>query len=154
MTMRFRFGENATAPLSPVELTAIVCQRAWRAGGTDRAIVAQDFRLLAGDAAGTGHARDFDRLMQMLATGARRPLLPHGLGCRCVGGDERAFVALIATAARDHDDALLFAGLLMQGHAAWGAVLWHGGEAQASRDTVVSLAPADRAALIRFLESL
>lgn len=34
------------------------------------------------------------------------------------------------------------------------AVLWHGGEAQPSRDTVVHLAAKDRAALIRFLESL
>lgn len=34
------------------------------------------------------------------------------------------------------------------------AVLWHGGEAQASRDAVAALPPADRAALIRFLESL
>lgn len=34
------------------------------------------------------------------------------------------------------------------------AVLWHGGEAQAARDHVVSLPAADRAALIAFLESL
>jgi CxxC motif-containing protein (DUF1111 family) len=34
------------------------------------------------------------------------------------------------------------------------AVLWHGGEAQSARDAVVVMAPADRAALIRFLESL
>ena len=34
------------------------------------------------------------------------------------------------------------------------AVLWHGGEAQAQRDAVAALDPADRAALIRFLESL
>lgn len=34
------------------------------------------------------------------------------------------------------------------------AVLWHGGEAQASRDRVAALPPADRAALVRFLESL
>ena len=34
------------------------------------------------------------------------------------------------------------------------AVLWHGGEAQAARDAVVNLSPKDRAALIRFLESL
>ncbi|MBN9890494.1 di-heme oxidoredictase family protein [Salipiger abyssi] len=34
------------------------------------------------------------------------------------------------------------------------AVLWHGGEAQPHRDAVVSMAPADRAALIRYLESL
>jgi CxxC motif-containing protein (DUF1111 family) len=34
------------------------------------------------------------------------------------------------------------------------AVLWHGGEAQAARDAVVGMDPGDRAALIRFLESL
>ncbi len=34
------------------------------------------------------------------------------------------------------------------------AVLWHGGEAQAQRDAVVAMPPADRAALIAFLESL
>ncbi|KAA9006098.1 di-heme oxidoreductase family protein [Histidinibacterium aquaticum] len=34
------------------------------------------------------------------------------------------------------------------------AVLWHGGEAQAARDRVVDLSPEDRAALIRYLESL
>jgi len=34
------------------------------------------------------------------------------------------------------------------------AVLWHGGEAQAARDRVVEMPPEDRAALIRFLESL
>lgn len=34
------------------------------------------------------------------------------------------------------------------------AVLWHGGEAGPARDRVVDMPPADRAALIRFLESL
>jgi CxxC motif-containing protein (DUF1111 family) len=34
------------------------------------------------------------------------------------------------------------------------AILWHGGEAEAARDRVVAMTPDDRAALIRFLESL
>ncbi len=34
------------------------------------------------------------------------------------------------------------------------AVLWHGGEAAPQRDAVVNMPPEDRAALIRFLESL
>lgn len=34
------------------------------------------------------------------------------------------------------------------------AILWHGGEAENARDTVVDMSPEDRAALIRFLESL
>jgi CxxC motif-containing protein (DUF1111 family) len=34
------------------------------------------------------------------------------------------------------------------------AILWHGGEAQSARERVASLSPADRAALLAFLESL
>jgi CxxC motif-containing protein (DUF1111 family) len=34
------------------------------------------------------------------------------------------------------------------------AILWHGGEAQAARDRVVEMSPAERANLVRFLESL
>ena len=34
------------------------------------------------------------------------------------------------------------------------AVLWHGGEAEPHKDTVIAMPPPDRAALIRFLESL
>ncbi len=34
------------------------------------------------------------------------------------------------------------------------AILWHGGEAEAARERVVEMPPGDRAALIRFLESL
>jgi CxxC motif-containing protein (DUF1111 family) len=34
------------------------------------------------------------------------------------------------------------------------AILWHGGEAEAARDEVAAMTPDDRAALIRFLESL
>ncbi len=34
------------------------------------------------------------------------------------------------------------------------AILWHGGEAESSREAVIAMPPADRAALITFLESL
>lgn len=34
------------------------------------------------------------------------------------------------------------------------AILWHGGEAQRARDAVAAMTPADRAALLAFLESL
>ncbi|MFD2206379.1 di-heme oxidoredictase family protein [Kiloniella antarctica] len=34
------------------------------------------------------------------------------------------------------------------------AILWHGGEAQPSRDTVVDMAPTERRSLLKFLESL
>jgi CxxC motif-containing protein (DUF1111 family) len=34
------------------------------------------------------------------------------------------------------------------------AILWHGGEAEAAKERVVAATPAERQALIRFLESL
>ncbi|MGR3838808.1 MAG: di-heme oxidoredictase family protein, partial [Cognatishimia sp.] len=34
------------------------------------------------------------------------------------------------------------------------AILWHGGEAEPHRDAVVAMPASDRAALIKFLESL
>ncbi len=37
-------------------------------------------------------------------------------------------------------------------HSLLEAILWHGGEAQAARDAVVAMPPAERAALLRFLE--
>jgi len=39
-------------------------------------------------------------------------------------------------------------------HSVLEAVLWHGGEAQSARDKVVSMSKSERAALIRFLNSL
>ena len=34
------------------------------------------------------------------------------------------------------------------------AILWHGGEAKSQKQEVIEMPPEDRAALIRFLESL
>jgi CxxC motif-containing protein (DUF1111 family) len=34
------------------------------------------------------------------------------------------------------------------------AILWHGGEGQASKDAYVALSAGDKAALLKFLESL
>lgn len=34
------------------------------------------------------------------------------------------------------------------------AILWHGGEAQASREAVIGMSKAQRAALVKFVESL
>ncbi|MBA2723954.1 MAG: thiol oxidoreductase, partial [Methylibium sp.] len=34
------------------------------------------------------------------------------------------------------------------------AILWHGGEAEASRDRVLTMSRAEREALVRFVESL
>lgn len=137
MKMRFEFPDGdsfastprGSAPvgvlheLPPVELAAIIYLRAWCAGGLDRQMIGQDFGLVMGRGAGEVATRDFDTLMTILLNNARRPVMRHGLGCKCFGGDESAFAHMIAAAAeQDNEDAQLFACTLMTGHAAWSAV--------------------------------
>jgi len=109
--------------LPPVELAAIVYLRAWCEGGAARQMIGRDFSLVMGEESGATATRNFDALMTMLLKNARRPVMRHGLGCKCFGGDESAFANMIAAVtAQDHEDAHLFACTLMTGHAAWPAV--------------------------------
>lgn len=109
--------------LPQVELAAIIYLRAWCAGGTDREIIAKDFGFVTGPAEATHAVEDFDALMRTLLNHARRPIMRHGLGCTCFGGDESAFANMIAAAtSQDREDAMLFASTLMAGHAAWTVV--------------------------------
>lgn len=113
---------GALQELPPIELAAIVYLRAWCEGGDDREIIAKDFRLVMGHAEGAVAANDFHDLMTTLLGCARRPIMRHGLGCRCFGGDESAFAHMIAAAAsKCREDAMLFASILMSGDAAWPA---------------------------------
>jgi len=137
MKMRFEFPADTppaaphrgAAPvgmlheLPPVELGAIIYLRAWCQGGATRQMIGRDFSLVMGEEAGATAARNFDALMTVLLNTARRPVMRHGLGCKCFGGDESAFANMIAAAAaQDHEDAHLFACTLMTGHGAWPAV--------------------------------
>ncbi|MEF3049046.1 hypothetical protein V3C85_17705 [Tabrizicola sp. L79] len=135
--MRFDFPDDAfpaerrrgAAPvghlqeLPPAELAAIVYLRAWCEGGAERQIISEDFRRVMGDAEGVHAVDTFNALMGVLLRNARRPIMRHGLGCRCFGGDESAFAQMLAAAvSQDRDDAMLFAATLVKGDAAWAAV--------------------------------
>ena len=86
-------------------------------------MVGQDFSLVMVEEAGATAARNFDALMPLLLTNARRPVMRHGLGCKCFGADESAFANMIAAAAgQDLEDAYLFACTFITGHAAWPGV--------------------------------
>ncbi len=137
MKMRFEFpgAQAPTSPqrgaapvgylqeLPPVEMAAVLYLRAWCEGGAERQKIARDFRCVMGNEAGLAAVEDFDALMTTLLGRARRPLMRHGLACKCVGGDESAFAQMIAAAAaQDRDDAMLFAGALTKGDAAWAVV--------------------------------
>jgi hypothetical protein len=137
MKMRFSHSDNADpvsparggAPvgilqeLCPVERTAIVCLRVWCEGSEGRDIIIRDFCHVMGSQEGMAAGADLDALLSTILGNARRPIMRHGSGCSCFGGDESAFAQLIAAAAQqDRDDAMLFAGLLVNGHATWAVV--------------------------------
>jgi hypothetical protein len=109
--------------LGALERAAILHMRAWCEGGAARAQTARDFRRVLSEAEATAAAADFDALMRVTLAGARRPLVRHGFDCPCFGGDESAFASLVAAAAvQDREDAMLFAGTLAAGPAAFVAV--------------------------------
>ncbi|PZX16211.1 hypothetical protein LX81_02062 [Palleronia aestuarii] len=102
--------------------SAIILLRCWCTGGESRKHIAAQFRDVLPAEAARDAVRDFDALMELTLAAARRPLMRHELDCRCMGGDENAFAQMIvAGAAGDHDDALLFACVLMTGPAAFEA---------------------------------
>ena len=109
--------------LPPVELTAILYLRLWCDGDMGRDQVARDFRLALGMDDAVTALMTFDALVQGILRGARRPLMCHGVECRCFGGDESAFANMLAAAASgDREDAMLFAAHLMAGDAAYTVV--------------------------------
>ena len=57
-----------------------------------------------------GSRAPFNRLCGLCTTAARRPLLPHGQDCPCLGADECPLATLILSAATgEREDALMLA---------------------------------------------
>lgn len=101
--------------LPPLERRFIQCLRVWcgEPGGNDalNRFLVQDHESADAERL----AREFDDLLRLAATHARRPLLGHSPGCPCAGGDEcvlARFVALAAEGARE--EAILMAALLVR----------------------------------------
>jgi len=91
-----------------------------------------------------------DNLGERQATGAEwrtTPLWSIGLSACVTGGVEGPFQHQTCTPHHDylHDG---------RARSIEEAILWHGGEAQKSHDAYVALSSADKAAMLKFLESL
>jgi hypothetical protein len=109
--------------LPPIEAAAVLYFRSWCEGGEARDRIGSDFRLILDPVAAEYAVAHFDALMQTVLCGARRPVMRHGLDCRCFGGDESAFANMVAAAAGgDEADAMLFAAGLLCAPAAEEAV--------------------------------
>ena len=103
------------AALSPERATAILMLRDWCGGGEGKRRVTAVFEETLGQGAPVA-VEAFDALVRRLSTEGRRPMMRHGLGCRCVGSDEAVFANLLAIAATgDMEDAMIVASLLAPG---------------------------------------
>ena len=101
--------------LDPVEATAVLCLRLWCEGPEAQAQVWADFATTLGPSAGRAALADFEELCGLCLRHARRPLMRHGLGCRCLGADEACFAAFIGYAAEGRtEDAFLMAAAMVR----------------------------------------
>ncbi|MDK3074249.1 hypothetical protein QO034_14110 [Sedimentitalea sp. JM2-8] len=101
--------------LGPTEMAAVLYLRLWCDGAQAQQRVWNDF---AG-ALGAGHGRtalnSLESLCRLCADHGRRPLMRHGVKCRCLGADEACFANFVAAAADgDTEDAMLLATLLVR----------------------------------------
>jgi hypothetical protein len=101
--------------LPEVEQGAVACLRLWCEGPETQARLWNDLAHALGSAHGGTALKALEQLLGLILRHGRRPLMRHGLDCRCVGGDECAFANLVAAAAEgEREDALLIASLLVR----------------------------------------
>ena len=101
--------------LDPIEAGAVQYLRLWCDGPDAQVQIHQEFSELLGPEAGSRAIEEFAHLCRLCASHGRRPLLRHGVGCKCLGGDEACFANFIAYATEgEREDALLLAATLVR----------------------------------------
>jgi hypothetical protein len=105
--------------LGPVEAGAVLYLRLWSDGPESQAQVWNAFATLLGPAEGRRALKSFEELVHLFLDHARRPLLRHGVGCKCLGADEACFATFIGYASEGaQEDALMMATTLVTPHMA------------------------------------
>jgi len=101
--------------LAEFEATAVIYMRLWCAGPQSQATVWTDFARHFGARRGADELKALERLLDLIAQSARRPVMRHQIGCPCLGGDEATFANLIAAAVGgEREDALMLACLMVR----------------------------------------
>jgi hypothetical protein len=101
--------------LDPVEAAAVLYLRLWCDGAGAQLQVQRDFDRTLGAAHGETALGSLQQLCRLCAEHGRRPLMRHGVGCRCLGADEACFAHFVAAASEpDSEDAILIATLLVR----------------------------------------
>lgn len=101
--------------LEPTEMAAVIYLRLWCDGAQAQQQVWNDFARTLGAGHGRTALKSLESLCRLCADHGRRPLMRHGVKCRCLGADEACFANFIAAAAEgDTEDAMLLATLLVR----------------------------------------
>ncbi|MBY6139280.1 hypothetical protein KUV26_07495 [Leisingera daeponensis] len=100
--------------LPPLEAGAVIYLRHWFSGSETRDQMRRDFEVNFGPEVAEAAFEAFGYLCNFCATHGRRPLVRHGMTCRCLGADENCFANLLASAAEGQkDDAHILASLIV-----------------------------------------
>lgn len=111
------------AELPALERGAIAILRLWCDGVEGQAQIARDLSQAFGPARAGAELDRIATCLDVVLSGARRPMMRHASDCACFGGDESAFAHLAAAAVvGDRDDALVFALALVSPQHAFAAV--------------------------------
>ena len=101
--------------LSPLEARAVMLLRLWCDGPEAQAMVSFDFAASLGQEKGRNALKSFATLCDLCVRHGRRPLLRHGVSCKCLGADESCFATFVGYASDgEREDALLMATTIVR----------------------------------------
>lgn len=96
--------------LGPIEANAITYLRLWCQSVDAQDAIARDFQVVFGETRGRKITNSFEALYKLCVENGRRPLMRHGLDCKCFGADESCFANFIGYASEGaREDALMIA---------------------------------------------
>ena len=100
--------------LDAIEASAVIYWRLWAEGTDGQRRVQADFHNALGERVGCEAVQALARIFDMCAHHCRRPLMRHGLSCKCIGADENCFANFIGYASEcKREDAALIASLMV-----------------------------------------
>jgi hypothetical protein len=103
------------AELEPVEAGAVTYLRMWFDGAEAREQVRRDLASALGADRGEAAAQRVETMFELCVQYARRPLMRHGVQCKCLGADESCFANFIGYASDGaREDAFLMAANIVR----------------------------------------
>lgn len=129
--------------MSPWEAELILNMRLWQVGASGQAQVWHAYADAFGPEGGRWRLKSFERLLWMIDANMLRPLVRHGVACRCIGSDEAVFTNMVRFASEGEiHEAALIATLLVRPAFAEPIALLAGEVGTATRDLARDHNPA------------